>query len=320
MLLLRYQLCSTFVLLAACLSGPSAAGETNGTHAAAVLLDNFETVFFAAPTMLSDSPDDVRSGFPREPFGFLFAGLDAVGPQFRTDLLDHSEAIFVGAKDFHPPLGLGRVQSTRCYIVVLGRNSKFQLAKYFKKAGVATAIKGAPVWYWSAELQEFGESDPRPSALFVAQIGESYILISNKLEEELGISEKLVSTSDDAKIFAEVQEWSEVKKHDFWGYRKYRHGATPDAIRRFDGTDHITPATEALIVYMDLKKQSGVLRLLSSNPKDSAPRNLDGTHLLPPFKPAGSAAWETAFPLTGGGQFADSANSVLWLFGWGVLV
>ena len=110
--------------------------QTREARAAAVLFDNFETVFHTSPSLVSDSPNDIRSGFPREPFGFLLAGLDAIGPQVRVDVLENSEAILVGTKDYHLPIGLGRVRSTRCYVVVLRKGSALNLSQFFKTVEV----------------------------------------------------------------------------------------------------------------------------------------------------------------------------------------
>ena len=119
------------------------------------------------------------------------------------------------------------------------------------------------------------------------------------------------------KIFSETRDWGDVRHHEFWGYRKYRHVRTPE---KFDGTDRLTPHTQALIVFVDVKERIGVLRLLSASESDNAPRNIDATKWIPPFKAVRSGVWESAFPLDGAGEFGDSGNSVLWLFGWGVVV
>jgi len=84
------------------------------------------------------------------------------------------------------------------------------------------------------------------------------------LKELESVSKELVLAGNDTHIFEGIQEWNDVKQHDFWGYRKYRHGAIPDALKRFEGTDRVTPAAQASC-YVDVKKRAGVLRLLSTN-------------------------------------------------------
>jgi len=68
---------------------------------------------------------------------------------------------------------------------------------------------------------------------------------------------------------------NDVKQQRLWGYRKYRHGAIPDALKRFEGTDRVTPAAQALIVYVDVKKRAGVLRLLSTNADDTTANQIN---------------------------------------------
>jgi hypothetical protein len=234
------------------------------------------------------------------------------------DLLESAQTVLVGAKDYHLPLGFGSLQSTRCYVVVLRRDSRFRLSKYVKKAAYGEAAEGAPLWNWYANLQEFGEKDPRPSILFATQLADSYVVVCNKLEE-MGLSVQLAATSDDERVLGGIAEWNKVKEHEFWGYRKYRHEVTPEAISRFIGTDGVTPAAQALIVYLDLRRQTGTLRLLSSTPDDWTAKNINSRNWLPKLEPAGDCAWDSVFPL-GTEQFGDTANSLLWLFGWGVIV
>src|SRR3989442_49324 len=314
-----HEMCISFMLLASSFLEAPLLAETNEGRAAAVLLNDFETVFHSTTALLSDSPTDVRSGFPREPFGYLLSGLDAIQTRARVSVLENSEAILVGAKAYHLPIGLGRVRSTRCYVVVLRRESALDLSRYFNKSPVASAAGSAPVWIWSAQLGEFGEEDPRPSALFVAQMVQSYVLFSNDLEELLNVSGHLASVNNGARAFAGIREWNEVRQHEFWGYRKYKHGE-PRPIDRIFGTDQITAKAEALIVYVDIKKETGVLRLLSSSADDATARNINATGRIIPFRPVGPKVWETVFPLAEIGAFPDSAHWVLWLVGLGVLV
>lgn len=299
--------------------GDGASAETNQTHAAAVLFENFETVFHTTPALISDSRGDVAAEFVGQPFGYLRIGLEAVDKQLTAKVLAESEAVLVGTKDYHAPIGLGGVRSTRCYVIVLQRDSTFKLSRYFKKAAVAFA-EGAAVWNWSADLEEFGESDPRPSGLFATQIAQSYILVSNDLDELLYDSVRLMSVDNDAQVFAGIREWNDVSQREFWGYRRYKHGKSRTAMDRLFGTDQITPQTEAAILYVDLKQGSGVVRLLSSSADDATASKINATGRIPPLKPAGPKVWETVFPLAEVGPFPESAYWVMWLFGLGAVV
>jgi hypothetical protein len=301
------------------LFGDSASAETKQSHAAAVLFENFETVFHTTSALISDSRGDAAAQFAGQPFGYLRIGLEAVDKQLAAEVLAESEAVLIGTKDYHAPIGLGSVRSTRCYIIVLQRDSTFKLSRYFKKAEVASA-DGAPVWNWSADLEEFGESDPRPSGLFATQIAQSYILVSNDLDELLYDSVRLMSVDNDAQVFAGIREWNDVSQHEFWGYRRYKHDKSRTAMDRLFGTDQITLQAEAAVLYVDLKKGSGVVRLLSSSADDTTASKINATGRITPLKPAGEKVWEAVFPVAEVGPFPESAFWVMWLFGWGVAV
>jgi hypothetical protein len=314
----RYLTCIAVVLLANWTLESATVAETNETHAAAALFQDSETVFRTASNLLSDSANGGGEAFVTEPFNYLTAGLGAIQGRARADITENSEAVLLGAKDFQPPLGLGRVRSTWCYIVVLRSGNSLDLSKYFEKVEAAQAAAGAPVWHWSAKLQEFGEDDPRLSSLFAAEIGQSYVLVSNNLQELLIISRHLASADGDESVLAEIRDWNDVKQHELWGYRKYRADSLA-GFSRIIGTAGVTSAAKALIVFVDLKKHMCVLRLRSSRGEDPTPKNISATYSIPPLKSIGPGLWEAAFPLSEAGQLG-TANSVLWLFGWGVVV
>jgi len=298
--------------------GDLASAGSNGSHAAAVLFENFETVFHTTPAMLSDSLDDSGGWYVWEPFGYLRVALEAVEKQLPAKVLAESEAILVGSKHFLPPTGLGSIRSTRCYIIVLRKESALDFSRYFNKPPVASAV-GTPIWNWSADLGEFGDGDPRSSSLYATPITQSYILVSNNLEELQNVSRRLTSVNNDARVLAGIHEWNDLRQHEFWGYRRYKHGK-PRPIDRLVGTDQITPQAEAVILYVGMRKQTGVLRLFSSSPDDATAENINATGRITPLRPVGPKVWETVFPLAEIGSFPDSAYWVLWLFGWGVVV
>jgi hypothetical protein len=307
-----------FIMFLILFGGRASAG-TNQTHAAAVLLENYETVFHATPALMSDSRVDSSGWYVWEPFGYWRAGLEAIEKQLPVRVLADSEAILVGSKDFLLPNGLGRIRSTRCYIMVLRKGSALDFSRYFKKPPVASAGR-APIWNWSAELEEFGEADPRSSSLYATQIAQSYILVSNNLEELENVSGRLTSANNDAAVLAGIREWNDLSQHEFWGYRRYKHGKPRASIDRLAGTDLITPQAEAIVLYVDMRKRTGVLRLFSSSPDDATAGNINASRSITPLKPVGPKVWETVFPLAEVGPFPDSAGWVLWLFGWGVVV
>ena len=300
------------------MNGQAAWGKATDTHAVAVLFERFETVFSSTPNLLSEPPHNNRDGFVWQPFDYLRAGLETVQKQAPMNLLADSDAILLGSKDYHFPIGLGPVRSTRCYIAVLKKQSTFQLSRYFTRSPIAF-VDDEPVWTWSAKLGEFGEEDPRSSALFATQLMHSYIVVSNDLEELLGLSARLASVGDDSSVLAGIRELNDASQHEFWGYRKFRHDQFQVNGRISTGV-RITPDAEALITYVDLKKQTGVLRLLSYKADDATAVNINANGNVPPLKPIEPKIWETNFPLAEVGPFHESAFWVQWLFGLGVVV
>lgn len=285
--------------------------ETNDTHATAALFKDSETVFRTPSNLLSDSAIGGATSLVTEPFHYLVAGLDAIRAGARQNVLENSETVLLGAKGFHPPLGLGRVRSTWCYIAVLRDGNSLNLSGYFeKKIESAQAVEGVAVWHWTAKLQEFGEDDPRLSSLFAAQIKQSYVLVSNDLEKLVVLSKYLTSGNEDASLFTDVLDWNEIRQHEFWGYRKYRFD-TSSEFSRIIGIAGVTSAARALIVFADPEKATGMLRLRSSNDEDKTAQNISATYSLPPMKSVSPGVWEAAFPLHDAGALAGSANSVL---------
>ncbi len=110
---------------------------------AAVLLQQFETVFYSRPDLLFGSQASKNlskhdGNTLRIPFAYLVGALDALGNGASADVLANSEAVLVGAKDFSPPAGLGGVRSRSCYVVVVQSGSAFDFRKYFHESPSST--------------------------------------------------------------------------------------------------------------------------------------------------------------------------------------
>lgn len=292
----------------------------DATHAAAVLFKNFETVFHTVPDFRSGSLFDGPSELTTRPFEYLAAGLDAAHANLSVVVMQNGRAVLVGTKRYRVPLGLGAVRSTRCYVVVLAKGSELKLSRYFNQIEVARVVTNAPVWHWQAKLQEFGEDDTRASTLFATQIANSYVVVSNDLQELLKISMALESGDKyDAQILQGIRQWQEMKQHRFWGYRKYEHAAG-SGLDRIYGLGGVARSADALSVYVETERRRIILVLFSSDAKDPTAANINKTYSIPPLKSVGSGVWEADLPLTHGGSASDDAEGILWLFGWGVVV
>src|SRR5262249_52152126 len=181
---------------------------------------------------------------------------------------------------------------------------------------VSSAV-GNPVWNWSANLQEFGENDPRASSLYVSEIAQSYLLVSNNLEQLQQIAARLRgSPQEAARALNDVREWGEVSRHEFWGYRRYRHDRVSNKFAA--GMTRVTPAMDALALYADPGEQTGVLRLFTTASDETTTENV--AKMIDVFKPQGPGVWQAFVPLENRGNDPRMKNlaQLTWLFGFGL--
>jgi hypothetical protein len=293
---------------------PSAASTPNETAATSALFVHYETVFRTVPSLLEDASPDEAIGFAREPFGYLVFALDHRSRQLRSELLNNSESILLGTKDYLPPDGLGRVVSTRCYVAVLQSPSRIAVSKYLGNPNLRTQ-SGLAVWTWTVDLGEFGDRTTHKSSIYVTELGSTYFLVSNNLDELQSTSQGIGLSTEQVP---QIREWDSVRQHEFWGYRKLRSPESRPLATIFNGLRGIPPEAEALILYVDFDHKSGLLRIVSSNADDQTARKVSITWKMPPPRSDGRGQWDILFTLTGSGSFPESSFQVLWLFGLGV--
>ena len=68
----------------------------------------------------------------RIPFSDLIGGLQSLGDQVPVEVFDAADAVFVGAKNFQSPNGLGGVRSQFCFVVAFRDGSQFDISKVAK--------------------------------------------------------------------------------------------------------------------------------------------------------------------------------------------
>ena len=293
------------------------ANAADQQRAATVMLDHFETVFYANGDLLSGSSgyrglSQQDANTLRAPFGYLLQGLDVLGKAASNEMLGSIGAALVGAKDFRGPSGppphLGDVQSQFCYVIVLRSQSTFDLGKVVSKSAAVSPAE-ASIWKWSAAGTE---GHPEPHQFYAMQVAGMYVLISNNLDDLHQVSATL-SSNDHVLNLSGIRDWDSISQHEVWGYRTYRHsqGENKDAA----GTVNVTPDAQALAFFFDAKQKAGVLRLFS--PTAGTADKMNGTNLLSPFKATGSGAWETTIPLTGDQKSSDQMFVVMSWFGFG---
>jgi len=308
------------IVLMLMICGRSLADTNPESIAAAALFDRFETVFYAKQDIVSASGtykglSELESSTFHYPFALLPGALNSLGKQAADEILESSEAVLVGAKDFRAPVGLGQVRAQICYVVILKRERALELRKYFTKAPSASAA-GSRVWQWSAKLAEFGRDDPRLSSLYATQIAQAYLLISNNLRELQTLASRLSSSDQDLQTLAKLRDWESISQHQLWGYRRYRHTGIVNPVAA--GTSEVTHGAEALMFFVDFEKKVVVLRLLSSVTDEGTPAKMNATATLPRFKPRGPGVWEIVAPLSGDEDSFERMFAVMYLFGFGI--
>ena len=290
-------------------------------RAASILFAQFETVFYSKADLVGGSGalkqlSKLDADTLRVPFADLIGGLNSLGNSASTEIVGKGEAVLIGAKDFHPPTGLGSVQSTFCYVVVFGGQGAPDLHKYLSGSSVGSA-SGNPIWQWSAPPQE---GHPAPYTLYIAQASRSYVLVSNNLHDVQETAVQLVSSEKSVPTPAGIRDWKLISSHDYWGYRHYRHTGVPgEGVA--SGASDVTPSAENMIFFADLKQRTGVLRLLAAD--DTATDKLNASMAkakaaLPRLKPSGRGAWEAAISFTGDQATVERMFDVMGLFGFAV--
>jgi hypothetical protein len=302
--------------------GRSMADAKPESQAAAALFNQFETVFYLRSNLISGGAASPQlsardSKYVRFPFAYLLQGLDSLGSHASDTILQKSEALLVGAKDFRSPAGLGTVSSKRCYVIILAKHTVFDLSHYFHQAPTASAAS-APVWNWSTALGEFGENDPRPSSLFAAQVASSYLVVSNDLAELEAVVARLDAPSDSLEVLSNLRDWDTVRDHKSWGYRRYRHDEIAEGMAA--GMSYVTTGATGLIFFADLDKKTATIRLLCSTNDERTVIKMNSRAMFPPLKSSGFGTWQRTMMLSGDEQSFERMFAVMCLFGFAVFV
>ena len=298
--------------------------ETIGEpRAVSMLTERFETVFRGDSKLLwgSGKYDDLSqedSDGLRVPFVYLTVSLNALRGDAANKTLRASRAVFVGAKDFRSPSGLGSVRSRFCYVILL-EQKQFQIGQFFDPAPTDIHA-GVSIWQWRADLKEYGEGNPKPSLLYAAQIAKTYVIVSNNLDDTKVAIDFLRSPQPQSS----EPTWSRSKEllngHTIWGYRKYRHLNADD--HEPAGTTGVATGAAALLYLIDENKKYSTLIILSAATDTETAMNLAKNAVLPPlrFVDQHGGNWVTSFPLSGDNKSQDRVFYVMGLFGFGIYV
>jgi hypothetical protein len=287
-------------------------------HAAAALVAQFETTLYARASFVAHGVQS--KGFSRAlglPFAQFVPALDAVREDFAARILEKSQAILVGAKDFVPPHRLGAVRSTACSVAVLSDEAKFDLGTYFPAPPEPTP--DGTTYTWTAKIPEFGR-DVHISSFFATQIGDAYVVICNDSTEIQTLRQGLAGDKSDSIRAVGFPDWGSLKQAQFWCYRQYRH--TGILSRVAAGMSDVTPSAHALFFVSDgdvgqfklfAEDESTPSRINSS----MARANIKWPQLVPS---ASSGVWQATIPLSSNPQTDETIFDIAGLFGFVVFI
>ena len=259
------------------------------------------------------------------PFVYIDLALAGVQDHFYSDVLRSSNGVMLGAKEFRAPqgsLGLGAVTAQRCFVIMLGADSRFDLRQYFHASPAATLSNG-PVWQWAVHIDEFDpghigtmpEGKPRLSQLFATQVGHDYVVVANNLEDLQEVVNKLASSGASYGNLTAMHGWETIRRHEVWGYRRYRHTEATDTMAA--GMADVAPGTEAFACFLDLRKKTLTAQLIPG-PVDGAraAQRLNARNDFPPLMRSEKGIWETSITFSNDEKSDEAAWDVVGLFGF----
>jgi hypothetical protein len=297
-----------------------AANPIGEQSVSSALFERFETVAYTKIDLLATTggygkiPDRDASRL-RTPFALLVGGLDPLGQKASAEILRSGEAVWVGAKNFRAPEGLGLVRSQFCYVMLLKKDSGFNIHQYLDQTAVVEST-GVEVWKWSVKYGEFGGNGSEPTPLFAAQVANAYFVIASDLNELQSVIEILSRPAQEFIHLNTPSHFESVSRHPFWCYRRYRHDGVINQVA--GGMTGITRDAEALFFYTDADDKPGVLGLLSSPQDKDAAKILNTKPLSLGLQPHGSGAWQTTISFGGNEESFDRVFAVMGLFGFAI--
>jgi|GEM_PF-1973325 len=313
---------AAFVWLAPTTGRAQTAAET---RAALALLSQSETVAYARTRYLrtsepGDSNKIVDSTLSlRSPFLELIAGIRNLGPKAEKDLEISYNAVLVGAKDFGGPAGLrpgpdglGMVNSAKCYIAVVEGGAQPNVDRDFVSASYES-VDGRQVWTWS--VSQF-EGSTKSTRFYAAQIGNSYLVVTNNLQDFQETAEILTSAEGSKAASISFPGWESISTHPYWMYRLFRRGEARGA--DMAGIKDLPADVIALTFFADIDERQGFLQVISSDTTmRSIPkviRDLDPNR----FQPQTAGVWQATIPLSKDEAGVDTMFQVFYRFGFGV--
>jgi hypothetical protein len=178
------------------------------------------------------------------------------------------------------------------------------------------SIGGEPVWSWRTN----GLGTPDPAITFyLIELGDSYILLSNSLEELRQIVNSFISPHHTSREPSDVPGWESLNQHEYWGYRRPVSSSDRGAVV----LSELLPDARALMLFCDTNQKTAILRLIDRVPEHGAgPRATECATMFlsdTKFKEGGPRVWEAEIPLSGQDTWGQIA-SLMGLFGFVLII
>lgn len=161
----------------------------------------------------------------------------------------------------------------------------------FRRASLES-IGGRQVWSWSISPTE-GSSEPR--RFYAAQIGDSYLLLTNNRDDFLEMVNILTSETF-RQIPIGISGWDTFSTYGYWMYRSLRKGVGIDP-GTASMTD-LTPDVTALFFCADVGTRKGLIRVFSADESMKTVPKIRPAPQLGRLKPQGTGIWQATIPLS----------------------
>lgn len=285
-----------------------------------VLLDEYETIFRATGELVSGAGgyqqlSKASAEALRVPFARLLSAFDALAKASSKTLLQKAEVVYVGARDFRAPSGLGAVQSHYCYLITLIGGSRANLQDLFNESP-REIEPGARAWQWSAPPDE---GHPKPYMFYATDVSDKFILVSDTVAQLERVAQRLRSLENNPRDASQLPGFANVPRHEYWGYRRYR--PTDPAHQIPAGMNDVTPSARALTFVVDPEQKAGALRLYASDASTAEKVNATTAatnSALPLLGPSDPGVWQANISLVEDQRFLDRIVAVMGLFGFGL--
>jgi hypothetical protein len=304
--------------------------KSNSEHeasAASVLYNRFETVFFTRfhkldPRKLLNVRNKVsgeNASTLLNPFEYALGAVNGQRIGAADKLLDDSEAVLVGAKDFRYLGGKKEpwhALSTSCYVFVFGER-KQELHRFLGE-NAPLNVDGLPVWSWQAQMGRSGPLDGSPVTVFASKIGDTYLLLSNNLGELKQVAAGLAARGTETERSEKLPDWPRLSKSEEWAVWRNTGIRGPDD--EFPFFETFTNVQE-FIYTVDLRGGTSMFKLISNDKRDA--ERFDGLErqqpmasTWPSLQPCGDGAWCGELRLSKEQKTEDTLISILGYFGF----